>query len=165
MPHLWAAKHGVSSRLDEHRHAPSLLRLSDCSRATLARERDGLEGREEEAGCAGPTACSSRAPPQRGAEVPCSSRAITGNLARLVARQIAAHRVWPHQVLLRASFEGEWRERGAQEGRAYSQRSQLEVQLARCRGGSPRSRCFGSAGAQATAGERRQHKMGCACAS
>ena len=67
-PHLRAAKRGVSSRRDEHRHAPPLLRLSDCSGATLARERDGFplscagrEGREKEAGCAGPTACRSRA--------------------------------------------------------------------------------------------------------
>ena len=50
------------------------------------------------------------------------SREITGNLTRLGGQR----RVWQHQVLLRAIFEGEWRERGAQEGRAYSQRSQLE---------------------------------------
>ena len=82
--------------------------------------------------------------------------AISGNHGqshRLVARLIA-HRVWPHQVLLRAIFEGEWRERGAQEGRAYSQRSQLEVSSQDAAAAPPRSRCFGSAGAQATASER-----------
>ena len=54
-------------------------------------------------------------------------------------------------MLLRASFEGEWRERGAHEGRAYSQRLQLEVSSQDAAAAPPRSRCFGSAGAQATA--------------
>ena len=81
--------------------------------------------------------------------------AISGNHGqshRLVARLIA-HRVWPHQVLLRAIFEGEWREWKDQEGRAYSQRSQLEVQLARCRGGSPSLTLFWICG-RAGDGER-----------
>ena len=44
--------------------------------------------------------------------------------------------------------------KGGQEGRTYSQRTQLEAQHARGRGDPLRPRCFGSASARATARER-----------
>ena len=73
------------------------------------------EGRRRAARDPQRTLASDRALPQRGAEVPCwsrkRSRAITGNLIGWWLG-CHAHRVWPHQVLLRAIFEGEWRERG-----------------------------------------------------
>jgi len=87
------------------------------------------------------------------------SREISGNLPRL----IAAHCVWASRsaasLCSGGGFEGAHRGRGAQEGRTYSQRTQLEAQHARSRGAPLAHVVLDLRGAQATAGE---HEMGCA---
>ena len=78
---------------------------------------------------------SAGALPERcGGAIPGSDRVISGNLPRLIAAHRARASRSAASLCSESVFEGRPGGRGGQEGRTYSQRTQLEAQHARSRG-------------------------------